>query len=71
MKRVYFGELCLIMALGSREKNARGVKKSKQWITVAFFVSASGKKEKPVVIWKSDNPQCLKRFNKSVLPVQY
>ena len=33
-----------------------GGKKSKQRITVAFFVSAAGKKEKPTVIWKSKNP---------------
>ena len=32
--------------------------KSKQRLTIAFFVSASGKKEKPVVIWKSENPRC-------------
>ena len=33
-----------------------------------FFVTASGEKEKPVVIWKSDNPKCL---HKASLPVSY
>lgn len=28
-------------------------------------------KEKPIVIWKSENPRCLKRFDKSSLPVNY
>ena len=32
---------------------------------------ASGVKEKPIVIWKSANPRCLKRFDKSALPVNY
>ena len=44
-------------------------KKIKQRITVALFVAASGKKEKPIVIWKSQNPRCLKRFDMSVLTV--
>lgn len=47
------------------------MKKSKQRFTVALFVTASGKKEKPVVIWKSDNPRCRKRFDKALLPVDY
>ena len=43
----------------------------KQKITVALFVMASGKKEKSIAIWKSENPRCLKRFDKSVLPVNF
>ena len=50
-------------------KAVSGGKKCKQRITVALFVTASGKKEKPLLIWKSENPRCLKRFDKSVLPV--
>ena len=46
-------------------------KKCKQRITVALFIMASGKKEKPIAIWKSENPRCLKRFDKSVLPVNF
>ena len=56
---------------GQKSKSCKGGKKSKQRITVAFFVSASGHKEKPVVIWKSENPRCMQRFNKSSLPVSY
>ena len=40
-------------------------------MTVAFFVFATGLKEKPIVIWKSENPRCLRRFDKSILPVDY
>ena len=28
-------------------------------------------KEKPIVIWKSENSRCLRRFDKSLLPVTY
>ena len=34
-------------------------------------MSASGHKEKAVVIWKSENPRCLQRFDKAILPVSY
>ena len=40
-------------------------------MTVAFFVSAAGVKEQPIVIWQSANPRCLRRFDKSLLPVMY
>ena len=43
---------------GVKGKQCRGGKKSKQRFTVAFFVTASGKKEKPIVIWKAENPRC-------------
>ena len=56
---------------GQKGKECKGGKNSKQRITVAFFVTAAGTKEKPVVIWKSENPRCLKRFDKSALPVDY
>ena len=56
---------------GLKGKECIGGKKSKQQLTIAFFVAASGKKEKPVVIWKSENPRCFRRFDKSVLPVHY
>ena len=48
---------------------ARG-EKSKKRVTVAFFVSAAGVKEKPILIWKSETPRCLAKFDKSV-PVDY
>ena len=56
---------------GVKGKDCKGGKKSKQRFTVAFFVTASGKKERPIVIWKSENPRCLKRFDKAQLPVDY
>ena len=43
---------------GRKGKACHGGKKSKMRVTVAFFVSAAGKKEiKPIVIWKSENPR--------------
>ena len=56
---------------GVKEKECKGGKKSKLRFTIAFFVTASGKKEKPVVIWKAENPRCLKRFDKALLLVDY
>ena len=56
---------------GQKGKQCKGGKKSKQRVTVAFFVTAAGNKEKPVFIWESETPRCLKRFDKSVLPVSY
>ena len=55
-----------------RGKQCHGGKKSKKRITVTFIVNAAGGKEgKPIVIWKSENPRCFKRFDKSLLPVEY
>ena len=39
--------------------------------TVAFLVNAEGEKESPVVIWRSENPQCFRGFDKKSLPVKY
>ena len=47
---------------GQMSRSCKGGKKSKQRITVAFFVSASGQKEEPVVIWKSENPQMFAKL---------
>ena len=65
--RVLFKELP-DRGFGVKGKECRGGKKSKQRVTIAFCVTTSGKKEKPILIWKSENPLCLKRFDKSVLP---
>ena len=35
------------------------------------IVIAAGEKEKPIVIWKSADPRCFRRFDKSLLPVRY
>jgi len=64
--------LCHSMAsLDIPRKQCKGGKKMKQRLTVAFFVNATGKKETPIVIWKSENSRCLCRFDKSLLPVTY
>lgn len=58
--------------LAQKGKSCKGGKKSKQRITVAFFVNGMGEKEyKPIVIWKSEKPCCFKQVNKTQLPVQY
>ena len=54
-----------------KSKQCKGGEKMKQRLTIAFFVNSDGKKEKPIVIWKSENPRCLRRFDKSLLPVTY
>ena len=54
-----------------KSQSCKGGKKSKQRVTIALFVSASGHKQKPIFIWKSENPKCLHRFHKSCLPVSY
>jgi len=47
--------------LARKGKKTKGGKKSKQRITVAFFVSADGAKVgKPIVIWRSKKPRCFK-----------
>jgi len=56
---------------GQKGKECRGGKKSKQRIIAAFFVTADVAKENPIVIWHSENPRCVKRFDKSALPVWY
>lgn len=71
MKQAYFGVLYQSVDLARRAEAVKEGKKSKQRFTVAFFVSASGHKEEPIVIWKSENPRGMQRFNKSSLPVSY
>ena len=56
---------------GEKGKKCAGGKQKKQRFTIAFLVNATGYKEKPIVIWKSANPRCLRGFNKSQLPVHY
>ena len=57
---------CFFKALPSKGLTRKGKKtkkgkKSKQRITVAFFVSADGAKVgKPIVIWRSKKPRCFK-----------
>ena len=47
--------------LAQKGNKTKGGKKSKQRITVAFFVSADGGKVgKPIVIWRSKKPRCFR-----------
>jgi hypothetical protein len=48
-----------------------GGKKSKDRITLAFTVSASGKKEQVWCIGKSKNPRCFKKINRKLLRIEY
>ena len=63
-RQVCFGRLYQIVDSEAKESSAREAKKSKQRVTIAFFVTAAGKKEKPIFIWKAENPRCLSRFEK-------
>ena len=52
--------------LAQKEKKSKGGKESKQRITVAFFVSADGKKVgKPIVSWQSKTLRCFRLANAS------
>ena len=46
-------------SLSERGKRCHGGKNSKERATWAFFVSASGEKEAPIVVGKSRNPHCF------------
>ncbi|XP_057305270.1 tigger transposable element-derived protein 6-like [Hydractinia symbiolongicarpus] len=49
--------------LVSKGKQAKSGKKSKQRLTVAFFVNAAGERvDEPIIIWKSKSPRCFKRL---------
>jgi hypothetical protein len=48
-----------------------GGKKSKDRITLAFTISASGKKEQVWYIGKSKNPRCFKNINRKLLRIEY
>ena len=49
--------------LVEKGKKTKGGKKSKQRLTVAFFVNAAGQKiDQPVVIWKSEVPRFFKKL---------
>ena len=59
-------------SLVDASRNCTGGKRSKERLTCAFFVNASGGKEKPIVIGKAANPRCFKGISdRSTLPCQY
>ena len=59
---------CFFKALlekGPTEKKsqARGAKKSKTRLTIAFFVNAAGEKAiEPLTVWRSRKPRCFKNI---------
>ena len=56
----------------AQEKEAPGVKSSKDRVTLLGCVNATGQhKLKPVLIGKYKKPRCFKNVNMSVLPVHY
>lgn len=55
-------------SLSQRGKRCRGGKKSKQRFTWAYFVSASGDKEDPIVVGKSARPRCFKGLKYATRP---
>ena len=52
-------------SLSEKAKKCRG-KKSKERLTVAFFVSSTGERRKPVLIGKYANLTCLKNIKKMI-----
>jgi len=67
-----FWNHCPNMVLFKKVDFAKEERKvSKSLAYVAFIVNADGGKEKPVVIWKYENPRCFKNLNKNLLPVSY
>ena len=56
--------------LAEKGKQAKGSKKSKQRLTVAFFVNAAGERvDQPIAIWKSKLPRCFKKLKDPPRPV--
>ena len=59
MRLASFGKPFLIKVSLSAEKHCHGGKNSKERATWAFFVSVSGEKEAPIVVWKESQPTLL------------
>ena len=58
-----FFKALTVKRLVEKGKQAKGGKKLKQRLTVAFFVNATGEKvDQPIVIWKSKLPRCFKKL---------
>ena len=49
--------------LAEKKSQARGGKKSKTRLTIAFFVNAAGEKAiEPLVVWRRKKPRCFKNI---------
>ena len=55
---------------GQKGKSCKGGKKASRKSQLHFCICIRSK-NKPVVIWKPENPRCMQRFNKSCVPVSY
>ena len=55
MKLDVSGVHYLNMVLGRKVLNAKEEKKAKQLFTICLIASAAGRREDPIVIWKSEN----------------
>ena len=49
----------------------KGIKTSKEWITVLLACSAASERQTPLVIGKAVNPMCFWGVDKALLPVTY
>ena len=59
-------------SLTEASQSCKGGKKSKDRLTCAFFVNASGGKDKPIIIGKFANPGCFRGIqDRSLLPCEY
>ncbi len=58
-------------SLVQKEDDCKGGKKAKDRITALLACSATGEKLRPLVIGRSDNPQCFRPYEKSALPAEY
>ena len=58
--------------LAEKKYQARGGKKSKTRLTIAFFVNAAGEKAiKPLVVWRSKKPRCFKNIKSLSRPMAF
>ena len=65
-----FFKALLDKGLIEKGKQTKSGKKSKQRLTVTFFVNAAGERvDQPIVIWKSKLPRCLKKLKDPSCPV--
>ena len=67
-----FGRPCQTVVLGRKANNVTEVNGVKGELLWHFLFQLMVKSSlKPIVIWKSKNPRCLKKFNKGDLPVNF